>query len=904
VECGQIESVSGDYITCTTGKAVCDGLTWGPCQGNRRVSRSRPSTNLDSYVRRTMAQSSDCKNPCDPLCTKVTGETSDVTGAGVDATNDGVSITPTTVGTGGPGSGPCRGLWCQVDACAGGNKTSLSGTVYDPAGKNPLYNAYVYIPVDPNAALPAMTEGVSCDTCAGAGSVAAIAVAQTGPDGKFKLENVPAGTGVPLVVQMGKWRRKVVLPAITPCVNSVVDKANSRLPRNRTDGAGGVADIPRMAIASGSADPFECLLLKAGIDATEIQLPGSGARIDYYRYNGKDRAPGGAPAGVNLTGSINTLKKYDVVLLPCEGAENNHNTQAPNLVSFAALGGRIFTTHYGYVWLATPSPRGVAYNLTEFYGTANWGIGRTDYNDPMTATIDRSFPKGQAYADWLVNVGASTTLGQMSINEPRHNALSAVLNKSQRWVYGLSKVATSGTPDMLLAMTFNTPVNSPPEQQCGRVVFSDFHVSADALVSASGCSNDTDCGFGSVCNPAVRGVCEPYSCTAATDCSSGYGCTGAATGACTQQACFSSGDCGSSRSCSGGVLGRCQVSCFYDRDCSNISSWSGCTGEVFGTCQAKACSRNSDCGVGRCSGGQCTTVTCTSNSDCGGTRACMNAREGTCSFPWGAPSCSTASTCSGYGDVTACVGATAGLCAPGSCYSTADCGTAGTCTGGRLGACEKLCTADAQCGTSLTCVSGKCQGCAADSACRSGNCVGDVAAQCSQSSGLFPLSCRNGDLTAQEKALEFMLFDLSACVSPDSWTPPAPSTEYRSVSFNLDFASDCPEGTLPLWREFQWQAEIPNSASIQYKVGTAEKTTALASATLVDLATTSSSTTLPLWDTALIETTTAGAFISANPRIGSEQTLRVEVTLNPTTDLKASPKLNHWQVVYDCKERL
>jgi hypothetical protein len=671
----------------------------------------------------------------------------------------------------------------------------LSGKVYDPAGKVPLYNAYVYIPVDPTAALPLLPEGASCDTCVGAASVSAIALAQTGPDGSFRLENVPSGAGVPLIVQLGKWRRKVILPAITACVDNPVESANSRLPRNRFDGDGNTASIPRMAIASGSADPFECLLLKAGIDASEIQLPGAGARIDYYRYNGKDRSPGGAPSGATLTSNLNTLKQYDVVLLPCEGRENEHNLQVPNLVAYTSAGGRVFTTHYGYVWLATPSPVGVASNLSPFYGTAAWDIGRWDFNDPMDAYVEQTFPKGIAFAQWLQAVGATTTLGSVRINEPRHNALDAVTGKSQRWMYGGSRVASLGTYDMLLAMTFNTPVNAPEEQQCGRVVFSDFHVSADALVSATGCSTDSDCGFGATCNPAVAGRCAESTCRTNTDCTSGFVCSGAHAGG-------------------------------------------------------------------------CSTQSCTSKRACGG-RVCAS-----------------------------------GTCASGACFGNSDCGDKGFCFDGELGSCARSCTSGSDCPIGYSCSSGLCsKRCFRHEECGSRFCENATVSSCSYASNMFPTVCRNGDLTNQEKVLEFMLFDLSACVSPDSWAPPVPSTHYEPVTFPLDFTSDCPVGTRPVWREFKWQAIVPNTSNITFNVATAATPSQLGEAVTVPLAVTQSDTVLPNWDTAFIDVD-GGAFRDGDPQRASLEQLRIEVTLNPTEEGKASPRLSSWQVTYDCEDAL
>ncbi len=144
-----------------------------------------------------------------------------------------------------------------------------------------------------------------------------------------------------------------------------------------------------------------------------------------------------------------------------------------------------------------------------------------------------------------------------------------------------------------------------------------------------------------------------------------------------------------------------------------------------------------------------------------------------------------------------------------------------------------------------------------------------------------------------------MLFDLTACVSPDSWVPPAPTTVYNPQTFTQDFTSTCGKGQRPAWREFNWQATIPTTGSIAFSAQTADTTAALGSATQVSVSNATTSTALPAWDVGLLETT-GGAFKTAMPSILSKSILRMTITLNPTTDKKASPTLIQWKVQYDC----
>ena len=116
-------------------------------------------------------------------------------------------------------------------------------------------------------------------------------------------------------------------------------------------------------------------------------------------------------------------------------------------------------------------------------GTAPWsGIAvfnhRSDLPIPFTATIDQSFPKGMALAQWLVNVGGSTTPGQLVIRGAQHTIDR--VGTGRRWIY-------SDSPQSIQYLDAQTPIGS--SMACGRVVLSDIHVSTGG---ASANEDDSD----------------------------------------------------------------------------------------------------------------------------------------------------------------------------------------------------------------------------------------------------------------------------------------------------------------------------------------------------------------------------------------------------------------------------
>lgn len=390
----------------------------------------------------------------------------------------------------GEAPGPCVNLQCQQQDCGAQPATSISGTVYDPAGHNPLYNVAVYVP---NEALAPLPTGASCDECDSLYTGNPIAASLTDSAGKFTISNAPVGANIPLVVQIGKWRRQFTVANVAACTDNPQPDGMLRLPRNSTEG-----DLPKIAISTGGADTLECLLRRIGVDATEY-VPGPDGAGRVHIFAGSARGGGAATGGTfggggadmdvvpntspaaplasaALWSSSQTLMGYDIVLLSCEGQETvGMNQQA--LHEYADAGGRVFASHFHYSWFNT-GPYGTE-NL------ANWTPGSNDIGDisgdiVTTLPDGQPFPKGQALLEWLGHVGALQGTS-LPIQEARHNAdVSPTHRPSQSWI---TAGAGSNAPGATQYFSFNTPTAaalSPDSMFCGRIVFSDLHVGAAA----------------------------------------------------------------------------------------------------------------------------------------------------------------------------------------------------------------------------------------------------------------------------------------------------------------------------------------------------------------------------------------------------------------------------------------
>jgi len=405
---------------------------------------------------------------------------------------------------------------CNV-ACSGKTTTTVTGTVYDPALRNPLYNISVYVPAVPLTPLPAgVPTGSDACSCGALYKSGAIVNTSTAVDGTFTLSNVPVGTSVPLVLQVGKWRKQINIDVKACQPNPQPDKSLG-LPSAVAAGDT-ITSMPDIAVSTGGADTLECLMTRIGLPSTEY-VAGTGTTGHVHVFRGGDPGGGGKGGGqigkqeaasttlgtepesdTSLWDTPAHLMPYDIVLLSCEGGET-FNAIPANLETYLNAGGRAFGSHYHYSWFSGPNLPGgsnQSYSAPADWGNnlATWSAGSNGLanqtNGKIVQTLNGStapFPKGEAFYQWLGLVGALTN-NLLPIAQPRYNSVVGPNDKpSQGWI---NDTTTTNT----MYFSFDTPVagipGSNPPAYCGRAVFSDLHVdgaSSDKSDPPTGCSD-------------------------------------------------------------------------------------------------------------------------------------------------------------------------------------------------------------------------------------------------------------------------------------------------------------------------------------------------------------------------------------------------------------------------------
>lgn len=384
----------------------------------------------------------------------------------------------------GDANGPadaCVGLQCRTVNCAAMNMppTTISGTVYAPNATLALYGFNVYIPSEE---IPVTDDDVlTCGHCDNTLPGAPLQATSSDQAGKFTLSNVPSGGDIPLVISSGKWRRQVLIPTVMPCTDNPLPADITRLPKDRSEG-----NMPRIAVATGGFDSMECMMRRLGIADKEITTDHESGRVHLFAgatgptsfRSGFMGGHGAFASSTTLWNSLDKLKNYDIVMLSCEGSpypENKPQSAMDNMKMYADLGGRVFGSHYHGIWVKGAADTGMGAQAPAIWPSIAMWEPTESSNTPSIDIIDEvNNPKGPQFAQWMLAVGGSVTQDLITLTSGtgRATVISVDPTKGQQWV------TASGT-NKTQVFQFDTPNEVPEEQRCGKVVYSDMHVSGD-----------------------------------------------------------------------------------------------------------------------------------------------------------------------------------------------------------------------------------------------------------------------------------------------------------------------------------------------------------------------------------------------------------------------------------------
>jgi hypothetical protein len=449
----------------------------------------------------------------------------------------------------------------------------------------------------------------------------------------------------------------VMVGPVTACANLNLTAQQTRLPVRQNEGQNNVDNIPYIAISTGEVDGLECVLKKLGIESTGANSqfgnpPGTSTldrgRIRLYR----DDDGRGARMDDNtpdqedeLTNSQANLDRYDAVIFGCAGEDHSHgSTRRARVKAYADKGGRVFATHYEYTWIQDEAT---------WVNTAVWDVGdRSAGNGTWVAEVNTSPGKRLMFSQWLnatgVNALSGTSPPRIDIQEPRNNVDRNVSSDSEEW---LTRYNDDDTPTAVLHYTFNTPVENAAANRCGRVLFSDFHVSIGGTGSAV-FPNHCNTNGGNLTNQEKVLAFFLFDLTSCIQTTPPPTCTSKTCADYPAQTCGSQSDgCGGSTpdcfpcpngtTCGGGgVPGQCGgPSCtpkdcaFYGAQCGTVPN--GCGGSV----NCPPCPQGQVCGGGgvayQCGAISCAPKTCTqqglqcgqTGDGCGGIATCDPCRR-------------------------------------------------------------------------------------------------------------------------------------------------------------------------------------------------------------------------------------------------------------------------------------
>jgi hypothetical protein len=264
---------------------------------------------------------------------------------------------------------------------------NLSGTVMAPSGTFPIPEALVYITSGDGSEIP---DGIFCYECE---DMTGKKWTLSGPDGKWTIEQVPAGTHN-IVTRKGFFQRQRQL-VVTGDENQDVPMEYTTLPPEAS--GDGLDQIPNYAVLLNWYDRSEDLLAKLGM----AELGGDGhiqfGTESFDVYNDGESGSSALGPSSMVFESEESLHHYHMVFFPCicnTLGTSFVQSHVAELRDYVAGGGKLYGSCYASQWAEFPFPEYIEFmgdDSTYVVGSA----GHYDTHGSITSDMMR---------DWLAVV--------------------------------------------------------------------------------------------------------------------------------------------------------------------------------------------------------------------------------------------------------------------------------------------------------------------------------------------------------------------------------------------------------------------------------------------------------------------------------------------------------------------
>ena len=260
-------------------------------------------------------------------------------------------------------------------------------------------------------------------------------------------------------------------------------------------------DIPNIAVSTGAADSLECLLYRMGLDQSEYTGDPMGAgRIHIFTGGNEQANPPQSGAITNapmskqsyqyLWGSDAQITPYDLVLLSCEGSPTAYLNQAAQEVlnDYTNMGGRVFASHFHFAWFidlpgqgatpfdVTPPARDLGEHRQQRVRRGPDGAPERGHRDD--APERDALPGGRAAQAVAAERRRAHERGAAHLLLARQRRRSRRPTPTRN--RGSTSIRRRRHPNATQYFSFDTPLGVSGTEQCGRVVYSDLHVSGGA----------------------------------------------------------------------------------------------------------------------------------------------------------------------------------------------------------------------------------------------------------------------------------------------------------------------------------------------------------------------------------------------------------------------------------------